>query len=56
MEGDGAGRAVAPEHQRARIVTEHGEWHAAEMDERGGNALTPLVLALVQKCFHEDAA
>jgi len=56
METDRAGRAVAPEHQRARIVAEQRAWQAAEMREACRDALAPIVAALIEKRFDEEAA
>ena len=46
--------AVAPENQGARIVAEQGPRHAAEVLERRGDPLAPVVLALAQKRFDEE--
>src|SRR5439155_4844880 len=51
-----AGRAVAPEHQGARIVAEQRPRYAAEMREGRGDALAPIVAALIEKRFDEEAA
>ena len=56
METDGAGRAVAAEHQRARIVAEQRAGHSAEMREGRRDALAPIVAALIEKRFDEEAA
>ena len=56
MEPDRPGHAVAAEHQRARIVAEQRPRHAAEMRERRGDPLAPIVLALSEKRFDEQAA
>jgi hypothetical protein len=55
MERHRPGRPVATADQRARIVAEHREHDAAEVGERSGDALTPIVLALVEKPFDEGA-
>jgi hypothetical protein len=47
MKHDSAGRAVAPDHQRPRIVAEDRPRHAAEVREGGRNALAPIILALI---------
>jgi hypothetical protein len=56
MELDGARRPIPPEHQRPRIVAEDRRRDAAEVDERGRDALAPIILALLQKRFHEETA
>lgn len=55
MKRHGPRRAIATADQRSRIVAEHREHHAAEMHERRRDALPPIILALVQKCFDEGA-
>ena len=56
METHGAGRAVAAEHQRACIVAEQRAGHSAEMREGRRDALAPIVAALIEKRFDEEAA
>ena len=56
MKTDRAGRAVAAEHQRARIVAEQGARHAAEMREGRRDAFAPIVTTLIEKRFDEEAA
>src|SRR5204862_8157444 len=56
METDRAGRPVASEHQRARIVAEQGARHAAEMREGRRDAFAPIVTTLIEKRFDEEAA
>ena len=50
------GRSITPTDQRAGIVAEHRQHDAAEVQEGGGDALTPIVLALVEKRFDEGPA
>jgi hypothetical protein len=54
MEGHHAGRTVATAHQRACIVAEQRPRDPAEMRECRGNALAPIVTALIEKGFHEE--
>ena len=56
MECHGAGRPVASAHEGAGIVAEHGQHDAAEVQEGRRDALPPIVLALVEKGFHERAS
>ena len=56
VEADGARRAIATEHQRARIVAQQRPGHAAEMREGRGDALPPIVSSLIEKRFDEEAA
>jgi hypothetical protein len=51
-----ARRAIAPEDQRPRIVPENRRRDAAEVHERGRDALTPIVLALLEKGFYKSTA
>ena len=44
------------EHQRAGIVAEQRARDAAEMRERGGDPFAPVVAALIEKRFDEEAA
>ena len=54
MELHRAGRAIAPEHERPCIVAKDGDGHPAEVDEGGGNALAPIILALLKKRSQTD--
>ncbi len=56
MECHGAGRPIAPAHQRRALSPSTVSTHAAEVHEGRGDALTPIVLALVEKRFHEGAS
>jgi hypothetical protein len=51
-----AGRAIPPKHKRPRIVAEDRRRDPAEVDERCGDALAPIVLALIEKRFNEESA
>jgi len=55
MELHRAGRTIAPD-ERPCIVDKDGDGHPAEVDEGGGNALAPIILALLKKRFHEETA
>jgi hypothetical protein len=52
----GAGRAIAPDHQGARIIAEDRPRHPAEMCEGGRDALGPIILSLMKKGFDEQPA
>ena len=56
METDRPGRAVAAQHQSARIVTEQRPRHAGEMGEGPRDSLAPIVATLIEKRFDEEAA
>ena len=56
MKRDRAGRAVATTDERAGIVAEDRQHDPAEVQERRGDPLAPIVLALVEKRFHEGAS
>jgi len=56
METHRAGRAIATEHPRARIVAEQRARHAAEMREGRRDALAPIIAALIEKGFDVKAA
>src|SRR5207244_5933180 len=55
VEINGAGGAIAAEHQRARVVAKHRPREAAEMRERPRDPLAPIVAALIEKRFDKEA-